>query len=250
MNLKCENLKYEIDELEIIKGISLDIENKEFHTILGPNGCGKSTLLKMIYKILKPNQGAIYLDLKNIDDISIKNMAKNMAVVSQFNSLNFDSKVIDIVILGRTPHLKAFSNENDADYKIAYDALNLVGMYDKRYQSYSSLSGGEKQRVILARAITQQPSILLLDEPLNHLDIKYQLEILKIVSKLNITVLAVLHDLSLASMFSDYIYLMKNGVIKYKGTPLDVINKETIKDIYDVDTKIYKDKERIIISYV
>ena len=173
-----------------------------------------------------------------------------MAVVAQFNNLNFDCSVLDVVMLGRTPHLKMMEQEKAHDYEIAYDALRKVGMYDKKDRSYLSLSGGEKQRVVLARAITQQPTLLLLDEPTNHLDIKYQLEILRIVKELNINVLAVLHDIQLACRFSDYIYLVRDGRIRHQGTPEQAITKETMKEIYDVDCEVLNQgNNHILIQY-
>ncbi len=180
MELRCEDIEYSIAGNIILKGITMGVSNNEFHTILGPNGCGKTTLLKTIYRIVKPETGTVYLDGRPQKDISIRQSAQQMAVVAQFNNLNFDCSVLDVVMLGRTPHLKMMEQEKAQDYEIAYDALRKVGMYDKKDRSYLSLSGGEKQRVVLARAITQQPTLLLLDEPTNHLDIKYQLEILRI----------------------------------------------------------------------
>ena len=141
--------------------------------VVGGTGSGKTTFLKTVYRITKPDLGTIYLDGKPLDNISIRKSAQSMAVVAQFNNLNFDCSVLDVVMLGRTPHLKMMEQEKKEDYEIAYNALKSVGMYEKRNRSYLSLSGGEKQRVVLARAITQQPTLLLLDEPTNHLDIKY-----------------------------------------------------------------------------
>lgn len=147
-------------------------------------------------------------------------------------------------------YLKMMEQEKKEDYKIAYNALKSVGMYEKRNRSYLSLSGGEKQRVVLARAITQQPTLLLLDEPTNHLDIKYQLEILKIVKKLNVNVLAVLHDIQLACRFSDYIYLIKDGRIRYKGKPEEVITKDNMREIYDVECEVInRGSNQILIQY-
>lgn len=251
MNLRTEDVQLSISKKRILNGISIDLNNHEFHTILGPNGCGKSTFLKTIYRILQPDKGLIYLDGKLQKEISVRENAKQMAVVAQFNNMNFDCNVLDVVMLGRTPHLKMMEQEHQRDYEIVYGALKQVGMLDRKDQMYSSLSGGEKQRVVLARAIAQQPSLLLLDEPTNHLDIKYQLEILKIVKDLNINVMAVLHDIQLACKYSDYIYMMKDGNIRFAGKPAEVITPQTMKEIYEVDCKVISsDLNQILIQYM
>lgn len=250
MDLRVENLHYSIEGREIVKGVSLNVDKNRFVTILGPNGCGKSTLLKNIYRIYKPSEGHIYLDEKEMKTYSLKKSAQEMAVVSQFNNLAFDCSVYDVVLMGRTPHLKMMEREHKSDLEIVEKAIEEVGMSEKKNQSYLSLSGGEKQRVVLARAIAQEPSLLILDEPTNHLDIRYQLTILSIVKKLNINVLAVLHDVQMAYKYSDYIYLMKDGKFVYEGKPNEVITEKNIKDIYDVDCRIIKENEKdILINY-
>ena len=129
MELRCDNIQYSIEGSRILNGISLGVSNNEFHTILGPNGCGKTTFLKMVYRITKPDLGAIYLDGKPLDNISIRKSAQNMAVVAQFNNLNFDCSVLDVVMLGRTPHLKMMEQEKKEDYKIAYNALKSSSLH-------------------------------------------------------------------------------------------------------------------------
>lgn len=156
-----------------------------------------------------------------------------------------------MVMLGRTPHLSFIRSEKQSDYDIVEDALKKVGMIDKAERSYLSLSGGEKQRVALARAIAQKPSLLLLDEPTNHLDIRYKIEILQIIKNLNINVLAVLHDIQLAGKFSDYIYLMKGGEVKYEGEPRTTITEKSMKDIYDINCKIsWSNDNQAMIEYI
>jgi len=156
-----------------------------------------------------------------------------------------------MVMLVRTPHLSFMRSEKQSDYDIVEDALQKVGMIDKAERSYLSLSGGEKQRVALARAIAQKPSLLLLDEPTNHLDIRYKIEILQIIKNLNINVLAVLHDIQLAGKFSDYIYLMKGGEVKYEGEPRTTITEKSMKDIYDINCKIsWSNDNQAMIEYI
>jgi len=142
-------------------------------------------------------------------------------------------------------------SETHKDYEIVEDALQKVGMLDKADRSYLSLSGGEKQRVALARAIAQQPTLLLLDEPTNHLDIRYQIEILQIVKDLNINVLAVLHDIQLACRYSDYIYLMKQGTIRYEGTPQTTITEQSMHDVYGINCKLtWTPDQQALIEYI
>lgn len=251
MDLICKNISYSIKDKQILNNVSIDVHGNKFYSILGPNGCGKTTLLKTIYRILKPSSGQILLNNKDIENIRLKDSAKEMAVVAQFNEINFDCNVGDMVMLGRTPHIGFMQTEKQIDYDIVKDALKKVGMLDKSDRSYLSLSGSEKQRVALARAIAQRPSLLLLDEPTNHLDIKYKIEILQIIKDLNINVLAVLHDIQLACKYSDYIYLMKGGEVKYEGSPQSTITKESMKDVYDIDCKIsWTHDNQAMIEYI
>lgn len=238
MDVNIKNLNITLSKKQIVKGIDLNITNNKFVGLIGPNGSGKSTLLKSVYRVLKPTYGDIFIFDKNIESYSKNSLARILGVVGQFNNINFDFKVIDIVLMGRSPHKGLLEKDTKKDYAIALEALYLVGMTDSAEKSFSLLSGGEKQRVILARAITQEPKILILDEPTNHLDIKYQLEVMTIVKKLNICILAALHDLTLAAQFCDEIYVLKDGIIVSNGIPKGVITKEMIKEVYDVNSHV------------
>lgn len=250
MDLKVENLKVEIDGKKIIEDISLKVESDQSVGIIGPNGCGKSTLLKSIYKYIKPTSGSVYLNGVDLIDANPKEVFKDMAVVGQFNQINFSFSVYDMVLMGRSPHKKFLEKDSEEDRQIVMESLEKVGLETYVDEDFSMLSGGEKQRVILARALAQQPKILILDEPTNHLDIKYQIEILEIVKSLNISVLSVLHDLSLTYRYCDYIYVMKEGRIIKSGRPRDVVNENTIGELYNIKSEIIKkDEKNIAICY-
>ena len=250
MNIKAENINITLEKNNILKGINIEVDNKEVVGIIGPNGSGKSTFLKCIYRVLKPNDGAILLDKVDIKNMTVKESSKRLAVLSQHNNYNFDFTVKDIVLMGRSPHKKFMERDNKEDYDIVNDALKKVEMLKFKDRCFQSLSGGEQQRVILARALAQQPKCLLLDEPTNHLDIKYQLQLMKIVKNLNIEVIAAIHDLNIAAMYCDKIYVLKDGeVIKY-GKPKDLLTKELIKEVYEVDAEVILNNERVYISYL
>lgn len=243
MNIKTENINVTLEKNNILKGINIEVDNKEFVGIIGPNGSGKSTLLKCIYRILKPSEGVIKLDGIDMKNISIKESSKKLSVLSQHNNYNFDFTVKEIVLMGRAPYKKFMERDNKEDYDIVNDALEKVDMLEFKDRSFQSLSGGEQQRVILARALAQKPKCLILDEPTNHLDIKYQLSLLNIVKSLNLTIISAIHDLNIASMYCDRLFVMKNGRIVGMGTPQEVLTKEFIKEIYDIDVEIVYDSK-------
>lgn len=250
MNIKAENINITLEKNNILKDINIEVDNKEVVGIIGPNGSGKSTLLKCIYRVLKPNDGAILLDNVDIKDMSVKESSKRLAVLSQHNNYNFDFTVKDIVLMGRSPHKKFMERDNKEDYDIVNEALKKVDMFELKDRSFQSLSGGEQQRVILARALAQQPKCLILDEPTNHLDIKYQLQLMRIVKGLGIEVIAAIHDLNIAAMYCDKIYVLKDGEIIKNGKPKDVLTKELIKEVYEVDAEVIVNEERVHISYI
>lgn len=243
MNITAENIKFNVKNNQILKGVSIDCKNKEFIGIIGPNGSGKSTLLKCIYRTLKPTNGCIMLGDKSITSMSIKESAKKLAVVAQHNHYNFDFSVSEVVMMGRSPHKKSLESDTSEDYKIVKESLEKVGMYNLKDRSFSTLSGGEQQRVILARALAQKTECLILDEPTNHLDIKYQLSLLNIVKDSNLTIISAIHDLNIAAMYCDRLFVMKNGEIVGTGKPKELLTKEFIKEIYDIDVEIIEDSK-------
>ncbi len=239
---EVKNLVFGYDDKNILKDISLTIQNYKMVGIIGPNGSGKSTLLKCIYRVLKP-QGTILFDGKNLNDYSFRESAQKMAVVAQHNDSSFDFNVLEMVLIGRSPHKKFMERENHQDIEMAYDALRTVDMFDFANRSFSSLSGGEKQRIVLARALVQNTKCLILDEPTNHLDIKHQLHFMQVAKDLDATVISAIHDLNIATMYCDYIFALKDGEILDSGVPEKVINENLIQKLYGVRSKVMLDEE-------
>ena len=183
MELKAIDIHSGYNGKEIVKGVSIKVKSGSFTSLVGPNGSGKSTLLKCLYRVNKATNGTILLDDVDINTLTRKELALSMAVVAQFNEIQFPYSVMDVVLMGRTPHLPFMGREKEVDYKIAEDALRKVGLYEFKDRNFENLSGGEKQRVILARAFAQECNLLILDEPTNHLDIRYQLEVLSLIKQ-------------------------------------------------------------------
>ncbi|MGX8797078.1 ABC transporter ATP-binding protein [Fusibacter sp. JL298sf-3] len=238
MVIESQSVFYEIETKQILNGVDFIAPEGAFVGIIGPNGCGKSTFLRCLYKAIKPSKGAIFLDETSVDKIKTRQMAQTIGVVTQHNDYVFDFKVEEIVRMGRTPYKKFLEGDYHKDTAIVLEALKKVDMYGFKDRSYASLSGGEKQRVVLARALAQETPFLILDEPTNHLDIKHQLSFMKTVKKLPCTVIAAVHDLNIAAAYCTHLYAMKDGVMCYSGTPSEVLTPEVIKEIYEVDAQI------------
>lgn len=241
MKISAEHMELSYGSTQILKDVSMDSKAKEFVGIIGPNGSGKSTLLKCIYRVLKPDGGCVYLGNENLKDMSYRDSARKMAVVAQHNYYNFEFSVREVALMGRAPHKKTLERDNAEDYAIVEEALKTVGMEKLANRSFSTLSGGEQQRVILARALAQQTPCLILDEPTNHLDITHQLQLMKMVKNLNVTVISAIHDLNIAAAFCDRLYVLKNGKIVGNGTPEEVLTTEFIREVYQVETELVKD---------
>jgi iron complex transport system ATP-binding protein len=239
MELVVKEIESWIGKKEIVKNISILVRKQQFVGLIGPNGCGKSTVLKSIYKSLIPNKGTVMLDDLDVLHTSQKKISQQLGVVGQFNEMNFDLSVEQMVLLGRTPHKKMLESDKQSDMEIVEEALTRTNLLDYKNRSYLSLSGGEKQRVILARTIAQQPKFMILDEPTNHLDIRYQIEILNCVKELQIGVLAALHDLEMAAHYCDYLYAIKDGEVYAHGTPKEVLTPETIEALYQIKCQTY-----------
>lgn len=238
MEVKAKEIQALLSGNHILKGVDLEAGNRELVGVIGPNGSGKSTLLKCIYRVLQPTGGAVYLDGRPLKDYSVRESAKKIAVVAQHNYYNFDFSVKDVVLMGRAPHKRALDRDNAEDYRIVTEALDTVKMLPFANRSFSTLSGGEQQRVILARALAQQTPCLILDEPTNHLDIKFQLQLMDLVRSLDRTVIAAVHDLNIAAMYCDRLYAVKDGTIVGHGTPQELLTPDFIRRVYEVDAEV------------
>lgn len=241
-SIKIENLSFAYDEDLVLKNINLEFVKAGFTSIVGPNGSGKSTLLKQISGILKPGQGSLIINGINIEKINKKDIAKLMAVVPQNTALEFDYKVMDVVLMGRYPYISRFKGETPKDREIAIQNMKYTNTYQFKDRSFNQLSGGERQRVILAQALTQQPKILLLDEPISHLDLQHQIEIMTLIKKLSmdqeLTVVAVLHDLNIAAAYSDFIIMLKDGELSSQGTPVETFTTQNIRSVFNINVEV------------
>jgi putative iron(III) dicitrate transport ATP-binding protein fecE len=238
MNIQTDTIQVSFGSKTILHDISLAIQDKEFVGIIGPNGSGKSTFLKCLYRVLQPSGGKIYFDGSELSSLSHRDTSLKMAVVAQHSTVNFDFSVLEMVLMGRSPYKGLLDRDKIDDYEIARYALEQVGLSDFENRNFNTLSGGEQQRVILARALAQRTECLVLDEPTNHLDIKYQLELMTIVKRLDATVVSAIHDLNLAAIYCDRIIALKDGHIVCSGTPQDVLSSDTIRHIYGVSAMV------------
>ena len=240
MSIHVKNVSVEFPGIRALKGIELSFQDGRMHAVLGANGSGKSTVLKNVYRGLTPGSGKVILDGEDLLKMPYKKSAIKMAVVGQENEVPFDFSVEEIVAMGRSPHKKLFDFDNANDRKIVYHALEHLGMEDMAKRSYVNLSGGEKQRVIIARAVAQESDFLILDEPTNHLDISYQMQIFDFIKRLNVTVLSAIHDLNMAALYCDRVYALKKGKIIMQGTPEEIFTPENIFDIFGVRSSVVK----------
>ncbi len=242
--LDIKGLSFNYGTAKVLDSITFSAEKGECIGILGPNGSGKSTLLKTLSKILKPSSGTVVLCGKDMERYSPKELARHMAVVPQDTGIDFDFTCLEVVLMGRNPPMGRFEIEGRKDADIARESMMLTNTWHLRERPFVELSGGERQRVIIARALAQQPSVLLLDEPVSHLDINHQIEILDLVERLKkergLVVIIILHDLNLAARYCDRLILLFNNKILATGGPDDVITQENIRMAFRANVMVKK----------
>lgn len=236
--MEVRDLFFSYGKNKVLKGTSFTVEEGKITTIMGANGCGKSTLFNLMTKNLYPRKGNIFLHGKNIQNLGLKDFAKRVSIVHQYNSSADDITVERLVSFGRTPHMKMMQGRSGEDEELIRRAMEVTNVLKYRDREVSRLSGGQRQRVWIAMALAQNTKILFLDEPTTYLDIRYQIEILELVKKLNqdygITIIMVLHDINQAIHFSDRIIGLKDGQVTAQGAPDTVITEECIRDLYGI----------------
>ncbi len=243
--LVAQNLEFEIDGTRIVRDISLQLRAGEVAAIVGPNGAGKTTLLRLLGGLLKPSSGRLALCGKPLAVWSSRDRAALIASVPQHTNLDFDLTALDLVLMGRHPHMGRFQMEGKADVVVAEDALAATQSSHLAGRSLLDMSGGERQRVLIARALAQEPRVLLLDEPTANLDLAHQLQVMELIHGLaaerNVAVLAAVHDLPTAARYGDRLLLIADGALIAEGTPADVLTEERIARAYGVRASLNVD---------
>lgn len=238
-----KNLSFSYGKQQVLNGLDFSLHEGRITTLIGANGCGKSTLFNLMTKNLKPDQGEVFLREENIANLRLKDFAREAAIVHQYNTAPSDLTVEKLVSYGRTPyHTMGLSSDPQKDEEKIQWALEITHTSKHKDKPVTELSGGQKQRVWIAMALAQDTKVLFLDEPTTYLDVRYQLQILKLIQKLNreygITIVMVLHDINQSLYYSDEIVAMKDGRMIAHGLPEEIITKELVKEVYGVDLTI------------
>lgn len=247
--ISASDVSFGYNGTDVLIGAALVAGPGEMVGLIGPNGSGKTTLLRILYAALFPRAGLITLDQTPIESLRAGQIATRVGVVAQESPSEIPLTVTEMVLLGRSPHLSAFQSYRAADHRIAASALARVGARHLAGRHYAQLSGGEKQRALIARALAQQTEHLLLDEPTNHLDIRYQHDVLHLIRGLEVTTIVVLHDLNLAARYCDRLVLLDNGQVAATGTPDDVLTPQVLEPVYRVMVRRFAEPDCIQLSF-
>jgi iron complex transport system ATP-binding protein len=240
--LRADNVSFGYEGGFSLRDATVAVAPGSLTGLLGPNGCGKTTLLKLLCGVLRPQAGRVLLGDRAVESMTRRGLARRVAVVPQETHPAFDYSVLEMVLMGRHPHLGAFQLEGPADLEIAGESLEATGTAHLAARNYMTLSGGEKQRVIIATALAQATEFLLLDEPTASLDLGYQLEVAALLARLNrerkVTMVLATHDLNLAASLCDRLVVMRGGRVLAQGTTSDVLTGEMVRQLYDVDADV------------
>ncbi|MFF3244694.1 ABC transporter ATP-binding protein [Streptomyces sp. NPDC002870] len=234
MRIDINDLTVEVAGARLVRDVTLRVGGGQLVGLVGPNGSGKSSLLRCVYRALRPTAGTVRLGGEDLHAMSAREGARRLAALPQESVAEFDFTVAEVVAMGRLPHQSAAARTTAEDRRACEAALARVGADHLADRGFLTLSGGEKQRVLIARALAQQPQVLVLDEPTNHLDIAQQLEVLSLVRGSQLTVLTALHDLNLAAVHCDLLYVIEHGRIVASGAPYDVLTPELLAEVFGV----------------
>lgn len=254
--LSVEHLNFSyVSDSPVLRDLSLTIQDKAITTLMGANGCGKTTLLQLLTKNLKPDSGSIRVDGTDLNEIGLKEFARTAAIVHQKNTAPDDLTVERLVSYGRLPYSSMFRASLDEENQMQVErALSLTGLSELRERRIGTLSGGQRQRAFIAMALAQNTQLLFLDEPTTFLDVRYQVEILRLVEKLNreegITIVMVLHDINQALAYSDEIIGLRSGSVAFQGRPEEVITSESIKNLYGIELPVIRTDGRLCVMAV
>lgn len=242
--LEVKNLNMSYRQTKVLSDISVKLDRGKLYGILGPNGSGKTTFLKSIAKALKIKAGTVFVEGSDINGLKNRELSKKLACMYQGTETSCDFSIMDVVLMGRYPYIKRFRSEGNIDREIAKKAMIASNVWHLKDRRINEVSGGERQRVFIARALVQQTGVILLDEPVSHLDIHHQMEVLDIIKGLTKdakTVITVLHDLNLASSYCDHLILINKGAIVAQGEPQKVLTEENIERVYGIKPHIIRD---------
>lgn len=235
--IQVENLSFRYDGDWVLRNLSFPVQKGDFLGIVGPNGTGKTTLLKLLYRLMRPQKGRVLIDKTNLSNMRRNEISQKIAVVTQETQINFPFMALEVVLMGRSPHLKGLQFERKKDFDIARKAMELTDTLQVSHRPFNELSGGEKQRLFIARALAQQTEIILFDEPTANMDIRHQIGFYDLTTTLNdernITVVVVSHDINLAAEFCKTILLLHRGNIFALGKPPEVVTKANIEAVYE-----------------
>lgn len=251
--LKINNLNFSILNKKILKNISLELEKGDFVSIIGPNGSGKTTFLKNCLSLYHIPSNTIFIKGKDITKYNNSELSKIIAYIPQDTNITYNLSVEDIVLMGRIPYLNFFENYSSNDYKIAKKSMTDMNIYHLKDLNIMNLSGGERQKVFIAKALCQQAELILLDEPISELDISNQINTMKLLSSLNkthnITILCVLHDINIALNFSKRICVLKNGQITTNNSTDAIINSNILNSTFNIDIELLKHNNKFFIAF-
>lgn len=240
MRLRVKDVEFSYRSVRVLNGVSMELAESEMLGIVGPNGTGKSTLIRCLNRILSPQKGTVLLDVWDIKKMSLMELARKIGYIPQTTSQVFPATVFDTILMGRRPHVGWRSSEKDTEKVL--EMLRLLNIEEFAMRDINELSGGQQQKVFIARALTQEPDILLLDEPTSNLDIRHQLEVMDIIKniirKKGISAIMAIHDLNLAARYSDRVLMMNSGKIFAAGNPSSVLTPANIRDVYGVEADV------------